>query len=59
MTPARMSAKRPERYGLPLSEIASVLVRFNHIAGSIVSTNHSANVTHWKTCADQKADRDD
>jgi hypothetical protein len=36
-----MSAGRAERKASPLSEIARVLVRFDHLASIIVNTNHS------------------
>jgi hypothetical protein len=36
-----MSARRAERKASPLSEIARVLVRFNHVARIIVNANHS------------------
>jgi hypothetical protein len=37
MTPARMSARRAERKTSPLFEIASLLVRFDHVASFIVN----------------------
>jgi hypothetical protein len=37
-----MSAGRAERKASPLSEIARVLVRFNHIARFIINANHCA-----------------
>jgi hypothetical protein len=37
-----MSARRAERKASPLSEIARVLVRFNHIVSGIINPNHSA-----------------
>jgi hypothetical protein len=36
-----MSAKSAERKASPLSEIARVLVRLNHVASSITNANHS------------------
>jgi hypothetical protein len=36
-----MGARRAERKASPLSEIARVLVRFNHVARIIVNANHS------------------
>ena len=35
-----MSARRAERKASPLSEIARVLVRFDHVASNIVNANH-------------------
>jgi hypothetical protein len=35
-----MSAKRAERKASPLFEIASVLVRLDHVASRIVNTDH-------------------
>jgi len=35
-----MSARRAERKASPLSEIALMLVRFDHVASFIVNTNH-------------------
>jgi hypothetical protein len=35
-----MSARRAERKASPLSEIARVLVRFDHFASVIVNANH-------------------
>jgi hypothetical protein len=37
MTPARISARRAERKASPLFEIASLLVRFDHVASFIVN----------------------
>jgi hypothetical protein len=36
-----MSARRAERKASPLSEIARMLVRLDHIARIIVNANHS------------------
>jgi hypothetical protein len=36
-----MSAKRAERKASPLSELARVLVRLDHVAGFIVNATHS------------------
>jgi hypothetical protein len=36
-----MSARGAERKASPLSEIARVLVRFNHVARIIVNADHS------------------
>jgi hypothetical protein len=35
-----MSARRAERKASPLSEIARMLVRFDHVANFIVNANH-------------------
>jgi len=41
-----MSARRAERKASPLSEIARVVVRLNHVARRIVNANHGISVRH-------------